>query len=151
MLFMSKRIDGTRGLCHLPLLCTTSIGAAHVEVIRLLEKKFPLGMLPALDREPIMDVIVVLHELEEGFPSIFPFLAIHVGLHVPKHDNAIARSRKKNVEPLRCHKESNISMCVASGQRYNDNVGLFPLVIVYTSQLRSIPRRASGTHRWWIS
>jgi hypothetical protein len=47
-------------------------------------------------------VILGLHQLEEGIPSICSFLAVHVGIHVAKHDETISRSREKNVEPLRC-------------------------------------------------
>lgn len=82
-----------------------------------------------------MDVILGLHQLEEGIPSIRSFLALHVGFHVAKHDEAISCSGEKDVEPLARCEEADVAVCVAPGQGDNDYVGLLTLVVIYGSQL----------------
>lgn len=91
-------------------------------------------MLFALDGKPIMDVVIGLHQFEEWIPCVSSFLAVHIRLHVSKHDETISRSRDKNVEPLACCKEANVAFPIASGQGHNDYVSLFPLVVIFESQ-----------------
>lgn len=81
-----------------------------------------------------MDLISSLHQFEEWSPCVSSFLAVHIGLHVSKHDKAISRSGNKDVEPLACCKEANVAFPIASGQGYNDYVSLFALVVIFKSQ-----------------
>lgn len=92
-------------------------------------------MLLTLDRESVVDVVLGLHKLEKGSPCLCSLLAVHIGLHVAKHDEAISRSRKKYVEPLGCCEEANVAISVAPGQGNNDYVGLLTLVVIFKSQL----------------
>lgn len=78
-----------------------------------------------------MDVVLGLHKLEKGIPCLCSFLAVHVRLHVAKHDEAISRSRKKHVEPLARCEEANVAICVTPSQGDNDYVGLLTLVVVF--------------------
>ena len=80
-----------------------------------------------------MDVIVSIHQFEKRSPCVSSFLAVHIGFHVSKHDEAISRSGNKDVEPLACCKEANIAFLIASGQGDNDYVSLFTLVIIFKS------------------
>lgn len=102
----------------------------------------------ALDRETIVDVVPGLHQLEEWIPCVCSFLAVYVGLHVAKHDEAISRSGKKNVEPLARYKEANLAIFVAPGQGYNDYVGLFTLVVIFESQFWPFSCVCFMTNQW---
>ena len=123
-----RRLSGTS---HSPLLGTSAIRAAHIEVVRLMEKRFPVRVLLALHWEPVIDVILGLHQLEKGIPGLCSFLAVHERFHVAKHDEAISRSGEKDVEPLTCCEETNVAISIAPGQGDNDYVSLFTLIVVF--------------------
>lgn len=132
--FVSKIYRELYASSHSPWLGTPAIRAAFVEVVWLLEKKFSIMVLLTLDRETIIDVILGLHQLEEGIPSIRSFLALHVGFHVAKHDEAISCSGEKDVKPLTRCEEADFAIWVAPGQGDNDYVGLLTLIVIFDGQ-----------------
>lgn len=80
--------------------------------------------------QPIMEMVLGLHRLEERDPSILAFLAVHECLHVSKHDNAVPCSGQQNVEPFTGCKEAYVAVAIAPSQRHDHNIRLLALIVV---------------------
>src|SRR5438045_1617236 len=79
--------------------------------------------------------MAVLNELiEEGDPGFFAPPAFHESVGVSYHDKCVAGSGQEDIESLwRSHK-SNVGGLVATGERGDNNIALFALVIICDCQ-----------------
>lgn len=84
----------------------------------------------AVHRQPVVQVILGLHRLEERYPGVPTRLARHVRLHVAYHDETVACAGKQYVETFRCLKKADAAFAVAPSQRDDHDIRLFALVVV---------------------
>jgi hypothetical protein len=81
-------------------------------------------------RESIVDVPTLPQQTEEFSPDNFTFTSVKECLHIPDHDKGIAGPGQENIQPLWCTHESNIVGGITPGHADQDDLTLFPLIVI---------------------
>lgn len=87
-------------------------------------------MLFTFHREPVVDMPLLAHEVEEGAPRFLAFLAVKEGLIISNQDQAVSCAGQQDVKPLWRLHETNVTFAIRASQRDDDNVTFLSLVIV---------------------
>ena len=88
-------------------------------------------MLLTLYREPIIEVVMGLEQIEKRLPSCLSLLALHECFHISNQHEAVAGSCDKNIQAFRSRHEADVPGLIAASEGRNDNVTFFALVIVW--------------------
>ena len=83
---------------------------------------------------PYGKAIVNMHpafeQTDECSPYVFAFSGFLVRCHITDQYDGISCAREENVETLRRGEKSDVVTFVTSGERHNDDLTLFALIIV---------------------
>jgi hypothetical protein len=114
----------------IPLFATSTVGAMLIEILRGFQQGSPIRMTLALHRKTVVHVSVSSEHFEKLSPKLAALASGAESLRVTDHDERVACTRQEDVKSFGGVHEPDIARRVTAGERDEDNVALFALVVV---------------------